>query len=408
METIVSGMRPTGRLHLGHLHGALKNWLKLQEQYQCYFFVADWHALTTDYATPQGIQQSTIEMVMDWLSVGLDPAKSVLFRQSRVKEHAELHLIYSMITPVPWLERNPTYKEQIKEIVGKDLSTYGFLGYPVLQAADITIYKANKVPVGVDQAPHVELTREIVRRFNQLYRPIFPEPEVLLTETQKVPGLDGRKMSKSYGNAVFLSDTPQGDRSEAQPHDDRPGARAAHRSGRTGKVPGVSTAQDLLHPGRNRPSFAGLPHRRHRLPGMQESHDQACDRGSGAVSREARALSGQARRGRRDTCSREPDSAQSSRRGDHDRSERNIRTVSTRVQLEIFEGPLDLLLHLIKKNEVSITDIPIATITEQYLATLELMQTFSLDVAGEFLVMAATLIHIKSRMLLPAGDEESR
>jgi tryptophanyl-tRNA synthetase len=209
MPIIVSGMRPTGRLHLGHFHGALANWLRLQREYQCYFFVADWHALTTDYATPQGIQQNMLEMVMDWLSIGLDPARAVIFRQSQVKEHAELHLIYSMITPVPWLERNPTYKEQIKELTGKDLSTYGFLGYPVLQAADITIYKANKVPVGVDQAPHVELTREIVRRFNQLYQPIFPEPEVLLTEAQKVPGLDGRKMSKSYGNAVFLSDTPQ-------------------------------------------------------------------------------------------------------------------------------------------------------------------------------------------------------
>ena len=209
MEIIVSGMRPTGKLHLGHYHGALTNWLRLQERYQCYFFVADWHALTTDYATPQGIRQNTLEMVIDWLSVGLDPAQSVIFRQSSVIEHAELHLLYSMITPVSWLERNPTYKEQMREIVGKDLSNYGFLGYPVLQAADITIYKANKVPVGVDQAPHVELTREIVRRFNQLYLPIFPEPEVLLTEAQKVPGLDGRKMSKSYGNAVFLSDAPQ-------------------------------------------------------------------------------------------------------------------------------------------------------------------------------------------------------
>lgn len=209
METIVSGARPTGRLHLGHLHGALKNWVRLQDQYRCFFFVADWHALTTDYAAPQGINASTLEMVMDWLAVGLDPARSVLFRQSRIKEHAELFLLFSMFTPVPWLERNPTYKEQIKELVGKDLSTFGFLGYPVLQAADITIYKANKVPVGVDQAPHVELTREIVRRFNQLYRPIFPEPEVLLTETQKLPGLDGRKMSKSYNNAVFLSDTPK-------------------------------------------------------------------------------------------------------------------------------------------------------------------------------------------------------
>jgi tryptophanyl-tRNA synthetase len=209
MEIIVSGARPTGRLHLGHLHGALKNWVKLQESYRCYFFIADWHALTTDYATPQGIAQSTLDMLLDWLSVGLDPSRSVLFRQSRVPEHAELHLLYSMITPVPWLERNPTYKDQIRELSAKDLTTYGFLGYPVLQAADITIYKANKVPVGVDQVPHVELTREIVRRFNQIYRPLFPEPDALLTETQKLPGLDGRKMSKSYGNAVFLSDPPE-------------------------------------------------------------------------------------------------------------------------------------------------------------------------------------------------------
>lgn len=209
METVVSGARPTGRLHLGHLHGALKNWLRLQRDYRCFFFVADWHALTTDYASPQGIQQSGREMAMDWLSVGLEPKRCVLFRQSSIKEHAELHLLLSMITPVPWLERNPTYKEQIKELEGRDLSTYGFLGYPVLQAADIMMYKAHKVPVGVDQAPHVELTREIVRRFNQVYRPIFPEPEVLLTETQRLPGLDGRKMSKSYNNAVFLSDSPK-------------------------------------------------------------------------------------------------------------------------------------------------------------------------------------------------------
>jgi len=209
MDTIVSGMRPTGRLHLGHFQGALKNWLRLQERFQCYFFVADWHALTTDYATPQGILQSSHEIVLDWLSVGLDPERCVIFCQSQIKEHAELHLLLSMIVPVAWLERNPTYKEQIKELTGKDLSTYGFLGYPVLQAADIIMYKANRVPVGVDQAPHVELTREIVRRFNQVYRPIFPEPEVLLTEIQKLPGTDGRKMSKSYGNAVFLSDDPK-------------------------------------------------------------------------------------------------------------------------------------------------------------------------------------------------------
>jgi tryptophanyl-tRNA synthetase len=209
MDTIVSGMRPTGRLHLGHLHGALKNWVRLQKDYRCYFFVADWHALTTDYAAPQEVRQSGIEMVADWLAVGLDPKRSVIFRQSAIKQHAELHLLLSMITPLPWLERNPTYKEQMREVEGKDLSTYGFLGYPVLQAADIVMYKANKVPVGVDQAPHVELTREIVRRFNQFYAAIFPEPEVLLTEIAKVPGLDGRKMSKSYNNAVFLTDTPK-------------------------------------------------------------------------------------------------------------------------------------------------------------------------------------------------------
>lgn len=209
METIVSGMRPTGQLHLGHLLGVLKNWVGLQKDYRCFFFVADWHALTTDYASPQGIQENTLEIVTDWLSVGLDPKRCVLFCQSKVKEHAELHLLLSMIIPVPWLERNPTYKEQIREMEGKDLSTYGFLGYPVLQAADIIMYKAHKVPVGVDQAPHVELTREIVRRFNQFYGAIFPEPEVLLTETQKVAGLDGRKMSKSYNNAVLLSDSPK-------------------------------------------------------------------------------------------------------------------------------------------------------------------------------------------------------
>lgn len=208
METIVSGARPTGRLHLGHLHGALRNWVELQKTYRCFFFVADWHALTTDYAGPKEIAGHTTGMVSEWLSLGLDPERCTIFRQSAVKEHAELHLLLSMITPVPWLERNPTYKEQIRELRERDLSTYGFLGYPVLQAADIIMYKADKVPVGMDQAPHVELTREIVRRFNSMYGPVFPEPQALLTETSRLPGLDGRKMSKSYGNAVYLSDSP--------------------------------------------------------------------------------------------------------------------------------------------------------------------------------------------------------
>ena len=202
-------MRPTGKLHLGNLHGALTNWKRLQEEYECFFFVADWHALTSEYQETNFIKEFIWEMLIDWLSVGLDPNKSTLFIQSKLPEHAELHLIFSMITPIPWLERNPTYKEQIKELVEKELNTYGFLGYPVLQAADILIYKANFVPVGVDQLPHVEITREIARRFNYLYKEVFPIPEPILTEMPKILGIDGRKMSKSYHNAIYLSDPPK-------------------------------------------------------------------------------------------------------------------------------------------------------------------------------------------------------
>jgi tryptophanyl-tRNA synthetase len=215
-ETIVSGFRPTGKLHLGHLHGTLTNWVRLQESYRCFFFVADWHALTTGNVTADTIRESTEEMVIDWLSVGLDPSKSVIFRQSDIKEHAELHLIFSMITPTPWLIRNPTVKEQARELgfIQSDDETevakinYGLLGYPVLQSADILMYKAQRVPVGVDQVPHIEISREIARRFNNTYREIFPEPQPLLTEIPKIPGTDGRKMSKSYGNAVILSEPP--------------------------------------------------------------------------------------------------------------------------------------------------------------------------------------------------------
>jgi tryptophanyl-tRNA synthetase len=208
-KRIVSGMRPTGRIHFGHLHGALLNWKKLQEEYHCFYFIADWHALTSEYAKPDIIRESTYEIIIDWISVGLDPEVSTFFIQSQIKEHAELHLIFSMVTPLPWLERNPTYKEQLKELTQRDIYTYGFLGYPVLQAADILIYKASGVPVGEDQAPHVELTREIARRFNHLYGPVFPEPETLLTPTSKILGIDRRKMSKSYNNALFLTDTNQ-------------------------------------------------------------------------------------------------------------------------------------------------------------------------------------------------------
>lgn len=208
LKRILSGMRPTGKLHLGNLHGALGNWVELQNsgKYDCFYFVADWHALTSEYSTTENIKDNTISMLIDWLSVGLDPHKSTLFVQSAIKEHAELFLLLSMITPLPWLERNPTYKEMKAELTSKDLSTFGFLGYPVLQAADIIMYKAYGVPVGVDQLPHVELTREIARRFNFLYREIFPIPEPLLTSVPKLLGIDGRKMSKSYDNSIYISD----------------------------------------------------------------------------------------------------------------------------------------------------------------------------------------------------------
>ncbi len=209
-KRIVSGIRPTGDLHLGHYLGVLKNWVSLQDEYQCFYFIADWHALTSEYKDPSIISQSSRDMVNIWLGVGLDPEKSVLFRQSDVKSHAELFLLLSMITPLSWLERNPTYKEMKEELKEKDLSTFGFLGYPVLQAADIVIYHADRVPIGADQLPHLELTREIVRRFNYLYGDnILREPKEILTEAPKVPGLDGRKMSKSYGNAIFISETEE-------------------------------------------------------------------------------------------------------------------------------------------------------------------------------------------------------
>ena len=207
-KRILSGMRPTGPLHLGNLLGALANWVNMQDEYDCYFFIADWHALTSDYDNTAPIGNNRKEIMLDWLSAGLTPEKSTLFVQSFVKEHAELFLLLTMITPVPWLERNPTYKEQIGELSNKDLSTFGFLGYPVLQASDIIIYRPHGVPVGVDQAPHVEITREIARRFNHFYGDVFPEPATILTETPKILGMDRRKMSKSYGNAIFLSDSP--------------------------------------------------------------------------------------------------------------------------------------------------------------------------------------------------------
>ncbi|NWF98499.1 MAG: tryptophan--tRNA ligase [Nitrospirae bacterium] len=208
-EIVLSGMQSSGRLHLGNLIGALSNWVKLQDKYDCYYFVADWHSLTTGYADTSFIKDSTKDLLINFLAAGLDPDKCTIFIQSRIIEHAELHLLLSMITPLGWLERVPTYKEKQNELKDKDLNTYGFLGYPLLQTADIIIYRAKYVPVGIDQVPHLEISREIARRFNFLYKEIFPEPEALLTEFPKVVGVDGRKMSKSYDNAIYLSDDPK-------------------------------------------------------------------------------------------------------------------------------------------------------------------------------------------------------
>jgi len=205
-KRVLSGMRPTGGLHLGHLVGALENWASMQAEYETYYCIVDWHALTTDYADTSRLKEYTLEVAVDWLCAGLDPDRSALFIQSHVPEHAELHVLLSMVVPLPWLERVPTYKEQMEQIADKDLYTFGFLGYPVLQTADILMYKAEVVPVGADQQAHVELTREIARRFNNLYGPVFPEPQTKLTPTPKLPGTDGRKMSKSYNNTINLSD----------------------------------------------------------------------------------------------------------------------------------------------------------------------------------------------------------
>ena len=208
-QRIVSGMRATGDLHLGNYFGALENWVRLQDEYECFYFIADWHALTTGYEDTSSIKENSRKIVIDWLSAGLDPEKCVIFRQSDVKEHAELHLLFSMVTPLSWLLRCPTYKDQMQQLKDKDIATYGFLGYPCLQAADILIYKANAVPVGEDQLPHLELTREIARRFNFLYTQVFTEPQARLTEAKVLPGLDGRKMSKSYNNTILLSEQPE-------------------------------------------------------------------------------------------------------------------------------------------------------------------------------------------------------
>ena len=343
VERVLSGMRPTGTLHLGHYHGVLKNWVKLQHEYECLFFVADWHALTTHYDNPGIIEESVWDMVIDWLAAGVDPANATLFIQSRVPEHAELHTLLSMITPLGWLERVPTYKDQQEKLSHKDLSTYGFLGYPLLQSADILIYRATQVPVGEDQIPHVEFTREIARRFNHIFgretgfeekaeaaikklgskrgalyeelrtryqengddealqsaqaligeqqslslgdrerllgflegggKMILVEPEAMLTQASKMPGLDGQKMSKSYNNTISLREDPDMVAKKIKHHADRPRAHPPHRSGRPGQVPGVAIARSLFRRPEARMGAAGVQERRHRLHRVQAAGD---------------------------------------------------------------------------------------------------------------------------------------
>ena len=208
-KRVLSGIQPSGKLHIGNLVGALQNWVNIQDDYECYYFIADWHALTSQYSDTSQIKEFVKDVLVNCLAAGLDPEKVTIFQQSRVLEHAELHLLLSMITPLGWLERVPSFKEKQLEVKDKDLNTYGFLGYPLLQSADIMMYRAHYVPVGVDQVPHLEITREIARRFNNFYGEVFPEPEALLTDFPKVPGIDGRKMSKTYGNCIYLSDSHQ-------------------------------------------------------------------------------------------------------------------------------------------------------------------------------------------------------
>ena len=295
-ERVLSGMRPSGKLHLGHLHGALANWRDLQEHYDSFFFVADWHALTSEYANPAAIRENGRQMVLDWLAAGIDPSKAVIFVQSQVVEHAELHLLLSMITPLSWLERCPTYKEQLEQVKDKDLHTYGFLGYPVLQTADIVMYLANWVPVGVDQLPHLELAREIVRRFHFLYGDgVLVEPQPKLTEFPKIPGTDGRKMSKSYGNSIFLSDTAERDRQKDPADGDRSGARAPHRPRRPFDLPGFHAAPRVDAGERACPTRRGLPQCRHRLHRLQEDAHRNTERIAGAAAPPARRTRGRHR-----------------------------------------------------------------------------------------------------------------
>ena len=424
-------MRPTGKLHLGHLVGALRNWTELQSDYDCMFFVADWHALTSEYGDPSQVMDYAYDNVADWIAAGLDPERSTIFAQSLVPEHAELYLLLSMVVPIPWLERVPTYKEQIEQLSDRDLSTLGFLGYPLLQCADVIIYRANYVPVGDDQVPHLELSREVVRRFHQFFGELFPEPQPLLTHFPRLPGLDNRKMSKSYGNAIDISDDEQTVHKKVMRMYTDPEAHPGRYSRHSRRQSGVHVPRrlqcrhrrsrrfkDTLSPGDGRrcrgQNQVGSGHQRG--PRADARSEGGADERTWAATGDR---AGRVEQGPGDRAAHDEGSARKQRgsRMDNGRDSYPDDFESILpdhpVRVANFEGPLDLLLHLIKKNELNIYDIPILLISEQYLEYLDLMQELDLDVAGEFLVMAATLIHIKSRMLVPrietaddAEDEE--
>ena len=268
-KIIVSGMRPSGRLHLGNYIGALQNWISLQDSYQCFYFIADWHALTTGYEDTSDLRDNIREMLIDWLSAGLDPEKAVIFKQSDIPEHAELFLLLGMITPISWLERCPTFKEQLRELEGRNINTYGFLGYPALQAADILAYRAAAVPVGEDQLPHLEFTREVARRFNSLYGRVFPEPQPLLSEFTLIPGVDGRKMSKSYDNYIAMSASPAEIKERVRMMITDPAAGPAPRSRPPRSLHGLLLPADF-QPDRGSRSGRTVPEGGSRLRGVQE------------------------------------------------------------------------------------------------------------------------------------------
>ena len=413
-ERVFSGMRPTGRLHIGHWFGALQNWVRLQDEYDCIYSVVDLHALTTGFQDVSRIHEDGIEMLADWIGAGVDPERSIVFRQSQVPEHAELALLLGMITPKSWLERVPTYKGQIAEL-GEQIDTFGFFGYPVLQTADIVLYHATKVPVGQDQLPHLELAREIVRRFNHLYgsggEPVFPEPEALLTEAPILLGIDNRKMSKSYGNAIELGAEPDTIRDMVGRMITDPQKIRRGDPGRP-EICNVFSYEKLFGTPADRVAEIDRTCRTGEL-GCREHKDEI----GGADRRVPAALPGAPRGGaarprRAGAAARAGRRARPRDRGaEHGAREGGDGAVSAVEQpwtldLEVFEGPFDLLVTLILNEDVDLLEVHLAEIVLAYIERLEARGELDLEAATEFLILIAALLELKSRLMLPSEDEE--